>query len=60
MMAWVLWHRYSDGSGAHIERVYLDGERAKEDHALLTEGDACKTSSREWFLAEVPITGRKR
>ena len=58
MSAWVLWHRYGDGTGAHIERVYLDGERAKSDLALLVEGDACKTGAHEWRLDELPITGR--
>lgn len=45
---WVLWHRYSDGSGAHIERVYTDEERAKQDHALLTVGEGKSTG--EWHL----------
>lgn len=31
--AWVLWHLYSDGSGAHVERVYIDKPRACEDEA---------------------------
>ena len=26
MTVWVLWHRYGDGSGAHIERVYAEKE----------------------------------
>lgn len=56
MNAWVLWHRYLDGSGAHIERVYLDSDRAEEDHALLTKGEA-KAHDGEWRLDEVPVVG---
>ena len=56
--AWVLWHQYSDKSGAHIERVYLDEKRAREDYALLTDehptaGAAGKDSN--WILVAVPL-----
>ena len=54
--ALVLWHMYGDGSGAHVERAYWDEKRAKEDFALLTEGD-CKMGAGEWKLDEVPIVG---
>lgn len=55
-MAWVLWHMYGDGSGAHIERAYWEEKRAKEDFVLLTEGDS-KSTATEWKLSEVPILG---
>lgn len=57
MTAWVLWHIYGDGSGAHVERVYLDETRANEDHALLTEGNTCKAGTTEWKLDAVPVFG---
>ncbi len=53
-VVWVLWHRYGDGSGAHIERVYVDEIRAQEDYALLTDGTG-KASSNEWSLDKVPF-----
>mgnify|MGYP001615768999 CR=1 FL=1 len=55
MDAWVLWHMYGDGSAAHIERVYLDKERAEEDHSLLSN---LPCSGSEWKLAAVPIYGQ--
>ena len=51
-IVWVLWHRYGDGSGAHVERVYVDEDRACCDLSLLTEGDG-KASSHEWHLDKV-------
>lgn len=48
-IVWVLWHKYGDGSGAHIERVYVDEDRARSDYDLLTEGDS-KYSASEWRL----------
>lgn len=51
-VVWVLWHRYGDGSGAHVERVYVDEIRAQEDYALLTGGDG-KASTHEWKLDKV-------
>lgn len=55
--AWVLWHRYWDGSAAHVERVYLNEKRAKADYELLTDGIDGKISSSEWQLTELTITG---
>jgi hypothetical protein len=52
--AWVLWHMYGDGSGAHVERVYLDEARAEEDFKL-TQAASLGTS--EWKLDVVPIVG---
>jgi hypothetical protein len=54
--AWVLWHRYGDGSSATIERVYLDEVRAQEDFKLLTEGTR-KIGAYEWKLDIVPVMG---
>lgn len=57
--ALVLWHRYGDGSAAHIERVYIDDEkRANEDLALLTEGEG-KAAFGEWHLDPAPVFGGK-
>ena len=57
MSAWVLWHRYGDGSGAHVERVYTDVGRASEDFELLQK----QPTGSEWSLDEVPLfTGSKR
>lgn len=53
-IVWVLWHRYGDGSGAHVERVYVDEIRAQEDYALLTEGEG-RMSAHEWKLDKVPF-----
>jgi hypothetical protein len=53
---WVLWHRYSDGSGAHIERVYREEGRAREDLALMERATEVGGSS-GWKLDEVPMTG---
>jgi hypothetical protein len=58
--AWVLWHQYGDGSGAHIERVYTDVERAREDYRLIAEGNACKTSASEWKLEVAPLFKRMK
>ena len=57
MKAWVLWHMYGDGSGAHIERVYLSGSRAQEDYHLLTDQPGGCT---EWKLDEIPIFGEPK
>ena len=56
MTAWVLWHQYHDGSGAHIERVYFDEARAIEDHLLLVNQPGGGT---EWKLDVVPVYGLK-
>jgi hypothetical protein len=53
VVVWVLWHRYGDGSGAHIERAYLDGLRARQDHELLAKAPG----GGEWHLDEVPLFG---
>jgi len=57
--AWVIWHKYGDGSGAHIERVYITEERAKEDFDLLVGGPepSTKSTSNEWFLTKVDLVG---
>ena len=47
---YVIWWRYSDGSGAGVLRAYADRQRAEEDLDLLTfEG------SREYKIEELPI-----
>ena len=56
MDAWVLWHRYGDGSGAHIERVYLEPARAEQDHNLLANQPGGST---DWHLDKVPVFGNK-
>ena len=43
---------YADGSGAHVERVYVDEDRAKSDFELLTVGD-CKQGTANWHLDKV-------
>ena len=53
--ALVLWHMYGDGSSAHVERVYLDAERAKEDFALVSKASF---GGGEWKLDEVPVVGK--
>lgn len=50
---WVLWHRYSDGSGAHVERAYFSEERARDDLQLLTEGEGERAHG--WWLVQVPL-----
>ncbi len=49
--AWVLWHMYGDGSAAHIERVYLEEQRATEDLCLLKD----RPDGHEWKLDKAPI-----
>lgn len=56
MKVWVLWHRYHDWSGAHIERVYLSRSRADSDLALLTEGQAGKQVDGVWTVDQLEIT----
>lgn len=51
-VAWVLWHQYGDKSGASVERVYVDEDRAREDYDLLTEGNN-KCPEHEWHLDKV-------
>lgn len=51
-VVWVLWHMYGDGSGAHVERVYVEEHRAQADYALLTEGPT-KSTAHEWHLDKV-------
>lgn len=48
---WVLWWRYSDGSGAGVYRVYLTEVRARQDFDLIGETD----SAREWLLDPVEL-----
>lgn len=48
-VVWVLWHMYGDSSGAHVERVYVDEDRARADFDLLTEGPT-KSTAHEWRL----------
>lgn len=50
---WVLWHHYGDG--AHIERVYLDETRAREDYELTV---AVALSDAEWYLSETELFGK--
>ncbi len=52
-VVWVLWHMHGDGSGAHVERVYVDEFRAQEDFALLTDGIHGKAALHEWHLDKV-------
>jgi len=49
--SYVLWWRYSDGSGCEITRVYLHPDRAAEDYKLITDHD----HSRTWHITEVPL-----
>ncbi len=49
---WVLWWRYSDGSGQGLERAYCNEDRAKQDLELAA-GDSIK----EWKLDAVNIYG---
>ena len=53
--AWVLWHRYSDGSAAHVARVYLDKQRGVDDLELLVMDEA--TAVTGWKLDEVWVYG---
>lgn len=46
---WMLWWRYSDGSGSGVYRVYLTEARARQDFDLIGE----TYSSREWLLDAV-------
>lgn len=48
---WVLWWKYSDGSGMGVERVYSSESRAKADLALLTEH-----SNVTWEITQIRIT----
>lgn len=54
--AWVLSRAYAapdrTAPAFHIERVYADEARAREDHDLLT-----KTSGTDWHLDKVPVIG---
>lgn len=56
MKAWILWHKYADGSAAHIERVYLDFARGAEDLAL-TKATSDVGGSGNWLLDEVTVVG---
>lgn len=55
MDAWVLWHMYGDGSDVHIERVYLEQDRAQEDYTLLKNQPGGTT---EWHLEKVRVFGQ--
>ena len=50
--AWVLWFKFLDGSGSHIQRAYTDEKRANEDFELLRSDPR---GSEEWILSKVPI-----
>lgn len=54
--AYVLWHMHGDGSGAHVERVYLDAIRADQDFKLLSK----QPDGSEWKLDPVPIFGDRK
>lgn len=47
---WVLWWKYSDGSGQGIIRAYEDEQRAKDDFALVEE-----STDRTYMLDHVPF-----
>lgn len=47
---WVLWWKYSDGSGQGIIRAYEDEQRAKDDFALVEE-----STDRTYMLDHVPL-----
>ncbi len=51
--AYVLWYRYSDGSGAGVLKAYLDEQRASEDYNLLSSVD----DSKKYDIAEVSLYG---
>jgi hypothetical protein len=50
--AFVLWWKYSDGSGMGVLRVYLDEERANSDFDLVQGADK---GTKEFFIDEVPL-----
>lgn len=56
MKAWVLWHKYADGSAAHVERVYLDAGRGDEDLALLKAANDVGGAG-VWTIDEVRVVG---
>lgn len=56
MNAWVLWHRYSDGSSASVHRVYLNHDRAKSDLELMETAGRLGCDG-GWQLSEVKVFG---
>ena len=50
--AYVLWWRYSDGSGSGVERAYTDETRAQQDFELLT---LKAESIKKWSLDTVDL-----
>ena len=48
---WVLWWKYSDGSGAGVSRAYADKARANQDLELLTEG----SDPKQYYLEHVAV-----
>lgn len=51
---WVLWHMYGDGSAAHVQRAYINKERAEQDYELITSP---LSDSGEWHLDKIELIG---
>lgn len=51
---WVLYHRYSDGSGGSLIRAYANEVRAQEDYELLSTD---VVSGHEYHLEDIPLVG---
>jgi hypothetical protein len=50
----VLWWQFKDGSGAGVERVYIDNDdQAKGDLEMLM-----MHSTANWFLDDISVFGR--
>lgn len=52
---YILFGKYSDGSGVKIPRAYKDIETAEKDLNLIHECDPC--SDLYWEIMEVPVYG---
>lgn len=52
MKSWVLWHKPGGGLEPSVKRVYLDGDRAREDFELLNA-----VPSSAWQLDEFEVFG---
>lgn len=52
MKSWVLWHKPGAGLEPSVKRVYLDGDRAREDFELLNA-----VPSSAWQLDEFEVFG---
>lgn len=50
---WVLWYRYTDGSGAGVVRAYSSEDRAQLDLELLQGNDGFKA----FEVEELPVYG---